>query len=289
MDGKLKPYLPELTIRDYNMYQRYLRGVRRQMHLSYGLWSCRLLRHNGVLFALLSDSLAGREATCRKMRTIDNICRRPVMCETQGIRQAAQIEMLMGWHNLQDRTFGELKLKKRVVRALDWLLLRRAYQKAVEENPALERIMVQERAQALAQRDVSAKSYEVAAEPMSNVFGAIYSVISTDDLSQRKSLRYIGSSVGRILYLTGKAQRYDEDKSAGRYNVFEANGVPTREAAEENARRQSLAAANDIVRVYSLLDVKLNRTLLDNIMILGLRYAIDPAGEPDDTPSLELP
>lgn len=60
MEGRMRPYLPELTIRDYNTYLWYLRGVRWQMSRSYGFYSCRLLQHNGVLFALLADSLAGR-------------------------------------------------------------------------------------------------------------------------------------------------------------------------------------------------------------------------------------
>ena len=52
--------------------------------------------------------------------------------------------------------------------------------------------------------------------------------------------------------------------------------------------KQALAAANDLVRAYNLLDIKLNRTLLDNIMILGLRHAVDPF--PENQPvSWELP
>lgn len=51
MKGRMRPYLPELTIRDYNTYMRYLRGVRRQMYKSYGFYACYLLRTNGVLFA----------------------------------------------------------------------------------------------------------------------------------------------------------------------------------------------------------------------------------------------
>ena len=54
------------------------------------------------------------------------------------------------------------------------------------------------------------------------------------------------------------------------------NGIYDRNAARENARRQALAIANDLVRAYGMLDVKLNRTLLDNIMLLGLRHAIEP-------------
>ena len=46
MEGRMRPYLPELTIRDYNTYLWYLRGVRWQMYRSYGLYSCRLQQHN---------------------------------------------------------------------------------------------------------------------------------------------------------------------------------------------------------------------------------------------------
>ena len=35
MKGRMRPYLPELTIRDYNTYQWYQRGVRRQLYTTY--------------------------------------------------------------------------------------------------------------------------------------------------------------------------------------------------------------------------------------------------------------
>ena len=38
MRGRMRPYLPELTIRDYNTYQWYLRGVRRQLYTTYGIY-----------------------------------------------------------------------------------------------------------------------------------------------------------------------------------------------------------------------------------------------------------
>ena len=127
MEGRLQPFLPELTIRDYNTYLWYLRGVRRQMYLSYGLYSCRYLRHNGVLYALLADSLAGRTATCKRARLPGTLCWKTVMCQTQGIRLAAQVEVMMAWHRFQDRKWTELELGQRLRRGLDRLLLRRAY------------------------------------------------------------------------------------------------------------------------------------------------------------------
>ena len=124
MEGRMRPYLPELTIRDYNTYLWYLRGVRWQMSRSYGFYSCRLLQHNGVLFALLADSLAGRPATCVNQRLPGTLCYRQMMCQTQGIRLAAQVEVMMGWHKLQDRRWDELPLRSQLFRAVDHALLR---------------------------------------------------------------------------------------------------------------------------------------------------------------------
>ena len=267
MDGRMRPYLPELTIRDYNIYQWYLRGVQYQLNTTYGLYSCSQLQHNGVLFALLSDSLAGREATCKKVRLPWTLCWRPMMCQTQGIRLAAQVEVLLGWHKLQDRRCDELPFKQRVKRTIDRILLRRAYEKAVKENPALERLFEQEQEQAIVQMNLNAKNYTEAAEPM----------------------RYIGSCIGRVFYLLDKAGRVTGDKRVGRYNVYLVNGVEDPGAALENARRQSLAVANDLVRAYGMLDVKLNKSLIDNIMILGLRHAVEPLDPENQPVRWELP
>ena len=124
---------------------------------------------------------------------------------------------------------------------------------------------------------------------MSNVYGALYSTLATDDPNQRKSMRYIGSSIGRIFYLMDKAERFEADKCSGRYNVFVVNDLMGQASAVENARRQALAAANDLMRVYSMLDVKLNRSLLDNIMLLGLHHAVEPLEVGVEQENWEIP
>ena len=60
-------------------------------------------------------------------------------------------------------------------------------------------------------------------------------------------------------------------------------------AAIENARRQALAAVNDLMRAYKMLDLKLNDTLLNNIMILGLQHAVYPLEQDVDTEKWEIP
>ena len=203
--------------------------------------------------------------------------------------QIATIVPVKTTNNIQKSGWDELPLRNRLFRAGDHALLRRAYEKAVNENPALERLFGQEQAQAVVQMNLNAKNYSVAAEPMSNIYGALYSTLATDDPSQRKSMRYIGSCIGRAAYLLDKAESFSRDKDKGRYNVFLVNGINGKEEALENARRQALAAANDLVRAYSMLDVKLNKSLIDNIMILGLRHAVDPLDAGNQPVRWELP
>ena len=279
--GKLKPYMPALTIRDYNLYLRYLRGVRYELYKEYGLAACITLAHHGVIFAILADSLAGRTATCQIKHIPGKLRRQPIMCQTKGIRLAAQIEVLMGWHALQDCNPKDLPFKKRDLRRVERVLLHSAYEKAVKEEPALERLFCQQQAQQHAHDELQGQSYAMAAEPMSNVYGALFALLAPDDSTQCKNMRYIGTCIGRAFYLLDKADSRDEDEACKRYNVFVVNGL-SRDAAQENAHRQALSAANDLARVYAMLDVKLNRSLLDNIMILGMRSAVDPLEYEDE-------
>ena len=148
---------------------------------------------------------------------------------------------------------------------------------------------MQERDQANVQMTLNAKNYLLAAEPKGNLYGALYSVLATDDPNQRKSMHYIGSCIGRAAYLLDKAESFSRDKDKGRYNVFLVNGINDRNAARENARRQALAAVNDLMRAYKMLDLKLNDTLLNNIMILGLQHAVYPLEQDADTEKWEIP
>ena len=47
--------------------------------------------------------------------------------------------------------------------------------------------------------------------------------------------------------------------------------------------------AGDLIRVYSMLDIKLNRGLLDNIMLLGLHHAVDPLEAGAERENWEIP
>ena len=67
--GRLHPYLPELSIRDYNTYLRYSRGVSYQLYLDYGLFSYGILPHKGSgALALLTKRYPEATIVCNGCR-----------------------------------------------------------------------------------------------------------------------------------------------------------------------------------------------------------------------------
>jgi hypothetical protein len=289
MEGNLRPCIPDLTIRDYNLYVRYSRGVRRQLRQEYGLVPSLLMRHDSVVMALFSDSLAGREATCRYVRGLSHpFRRRPVMCQTKGIHLAAQMHMILLWRKIDDIPRERMTRRMRLWHRVAGALFTRPYRKAVEAAPGIERLLAQELAQAQALELTRTGSYEIAAEPMANAYEALYGIFAPDDGNTQRLARYIGRCEGRIFGLLQMAYSADEDRRKGRYNVFAENGLSTATALE-NARRQCSMEMDNLAHAYNILDVKLNRALLDNIFLIGLRHTIDTAGQGKTEETWEIP
>jgi hypothetical protein len=123
---------------------------------------------------------------------------------------------------------------------------------------------------------------------MANAMAAIFAVAAPDDINTKKLARYIGTCVGRIFYLLETANSVEEDSEKELYNVFSENGL-TAAAAMENARRQSIAEVENLAHAYNILDVKLNRSLLDNILLIGLHHTVDVAGKKEPEKHWEIP
>ena len=171
---------------------------------------------------------------------------------------------------------------------VDTVLLRQAYRKAAAENPALERIFVQERDQANVQMTLNAKNYLLAAEPKGNLYGALYSVLATDDPNQRKSMHYIGSCIGRAAYLLDKAESFsrDKDKAATTSSSSTASTTGTLPGRTPGAGSRCGQRPRPRLRDAGR---QAEPHLLDNIMILGLRHAIEPLDAESQPVQWELP
>ena len=278
MKGYLSPYIPELKIQDYRTYRSYCCGVCSQLRADYGTATHRLLNHDMVVLALVADCLAGREGT-----VVRNVCgkhllkRQRMMSHTKGIRYAAQTEILLAWQEAARQDTARLGLFARLRFYYEKAVLRMAHRRALTEGRQIDRLLQQARDHAAVLEQSACTDFDAACEPMGNFYGALYAACAPDE-SAVKPLRRMGFYLGKIYYLLRSAERYEADKASGAYNVFELNGL-TREAALESAKSRCHRAAVELARAYNLLGVKLNRSLLDNIIFLGLEHTVEHAGE----------
>lgn len=274
----LGPFLPELKYKDYQVYEAYHIGIGHRLYREYGLFAYLWCRNkNLILFALMSDGLAGRQATVKKVRDFrDPTHSRQEMSQTKGIRFATQISILMRWYSLLESNVRQQSSFHLLWGKLKQALLQPAYQKAAKEAPILNRLFLQEWDYAQALRVTRCSDYKEGGKPTMQLFGALMSAC-TDDDAPIEALQRMGQEIGYMIYLMTSVRFYRDNRRQQRYNIYLQRGMPW-EAAVENAKRQCYQAATEMARSYQTLIILLHRELLENILIQGLEHAISQIG-----------
>ena len=126
---------------------------------------------------------------------------------------------------------------------------------------------------------LNSENYTLASEPKSNLYGALYSVLATDDPSQRKSMHYIGCCIGRAAYLMDKAESFLRDKLRKRYNVFLAIASFLVATVCVECGKTLAWTAYGAVSLLSLLFVPDKEVALTFVFLLGYYPLVKPKFE----------
>ncbi len=272
------PVKPEMKVKEFESYRAMYCGLCKQLKTDYGFWPRMLLNYDLVTVALLADGLTGEEGSPCMERCIANpLQKRCVQKKTQGLRLAAAGLVLLGWYKLADDLADEPFFRRQAARLMR-LVLRGAYKRAAEAYPAIDQCLAEE---TLHQQQVEQKRsalYDEAAEPTGRMTAEILAACAQTP-QQERALRRFGLFMGKIIYWLDAAEDYEKDQEKGRYNVFLQNSL-SREQAIQQAQLQCRMAAGEAARCYNLLDLRLNRPILDNIVFLGIPGSIQRAGQP---------
>lgn len=278
MFGYVTPCKPELRIREWESYRATYCGLCGQLGREYGFVSRMFLNYDLVLVALMADSLAGEMGSVCRCRCIASPVRRHCILQTTGgLRLAAAAMVLLCWYKLEDDRADERGPRALAAGGLR-LLLRGAWRKAAAAYPDLDAELA---AQTRAQQELEAaraKSPDQAAEPTGRMCAAILGRCAPSP-ADRPALERLGLFLGKILYWLDAAEDLEADRQRGRYNVFLLQGM-SREQAIARAQELCRMAAGEIALCYNLLPWQHSKTILDNIIFLGLAQSISRAGKP---------
>ena len=281
MFGYVKPYIPELRVKEYDFYKSVYCGLCRSMKKHTGGLSRMTLSFDMTFFALVRMALLRTDARVRRRRCfLHPLHKRPMMDDNEALAYTAAVSAVLTYHKLQDTLADEKGLRRfaaRMLRPLSFRFRRRA----LRALPELARIAEQSM-QALAQLE-----REKCAVPdmPADVFGDMLGKLLAFGLSgsEARIAHEIGLHTGRWVYLADAICDREEDRRSGSYNPFllsEAQQGALAPSPDSMLGGVMAMESDAILRAVGLIDFSergILRACIENIICDGMENALSTA------------
>ena len=263
MFGYVTPCTPELKVRDRELYNAYYCGLCRALG-KYGLGSKMTLTYDATFAAVLLSAVTGTEPYFK----LRGCPAHPVRGKTPSVEPdkitdyCAAVCLLLAKYKLLDDARDGRPLRKA---ALPVILkgVRSAERKYPEAAEALSSGL-----KVLGELENEAECDPDAAPLLfGDVLGKLFAACPGLPADARPVIAELGRKLGGFVYVIDDWDDRAEDEKRGSYNIFLRSGV---EKPEEACAATLDMYINSAVLAYDLLDIKLHKSLLDNIMYMGL-------------------
>lgn len=262
MFGYVTPDKNELKVRELTRYKAYYCGLCRALGENYGEASRIFLNYDCAFAAILLTGIYRESDVCTPYRCAYKPFRKkqPVMPASAQMNDAADLNVILAWHNLRDDAADERTVKA----AGGKLILKSAYQKAKRKQPALDEIIARGIAELSALEAQRCDELDVPADAFGRTMRECFAYFSANAGSLRPAMAAMGYNLGKWIYLLDAWEDRARDARSGSYNVFNASG-----ADEERAAFLMHYSLNEAIGAYQLLKLASNGEILDNIMMIG--------------------
>ncbi len=276
----------ELDDSDLQIYNGYYCGVCKSIGKRFGQFPRLALSYDIVFLALILSSLNEFPVEIEKEHCILHpIDRKPVIHDDAAINYAADMLLILAYHNFLDDKKDEHKLRG----TFGSIMLSSAYQRLAKEYPDISK-SVEVNIEKLSQLEKEKSgSLDLTCEAFGNVLKAVFegyeppkdtspiaSLINTNSNSYKEKemnkriLGALGTSLGKWIYLMDALDDFDKDKKSGSYNP-----LIYREKEKEGIEDLIYNYLGDISKAVDLLDIRKNNSIIDNVIWNGLRARTD--------------
>ncbi len=271
MFGYVKVNKDELKMREYNVFRSYYCGLCKTLKTEYGYFSRFGLNYDSVFLALLLASVTEDEYDCvREICIAHPLEKKPIMKTNRSLSYSAAVMMILAFLKLEDDIHDEHSVKA----AFEYLLLLGAKRKIKRRYGELYdtcRIQINK-------LSVLEKNNCTDIDELSDSFAHILEVLFVPDFindeTQKRIIGHIGYLIGRFIYIADAYEDIEKDKKKNSFNPF-LEHTPKKEEIKDllTFNLSSLAGS------YELLDLKINKPILDNIIYLGLSGVLEKLTE----------
>ncbi len=216
MFGYVKPYAPDLYVREYELYRATYCGVCKSMHRHTGFFSTLTLSYDMVFLALVRMLYGDRRIEVERRRCLVHpFRRRKMLKENAALEYTARVSALLIAENirddLHDRGFFK-RLRALFLMPYAALSAKRARLPALSATirTQLRRLYEMERAK------------ETSVDTVASVFGELLGAVFSEGIREedRETLYDIGHALGCYIYAADAAEDYEDDRRHGAYNPY---------------------------------------------------------------------
>ncbi len=274
----MKPFVPNLRVKEHELYKSVYCGLCRSMQKHTGNLSRVTLSYDMTFFALCRMALCETEFSIRKRRcAVHPMTKRAMMDDNHALSYAAYVSAVFSAYKLWDTVTDEKGLRRmgaKMLRPYASFLCKRARRAPYEILSLIKDGMAR----------ISALENEKCAVPdrVADAFGELLGSLLAMGLEGASALiaKEIGLHTGRFVYLIDAANDYDEDMKKGAYNPFfyAFSSAEQMESFRKNTLHGVLAREKDmILHALALLDFEGKAMLyscMENIITDGLENAL---------------
>ncbi len=270
MFGYIKADKPEMKIKEFEIYKAVYCSLCKELGKSYGLLSRFTLSYDFTFLALLNMSLKDGCGGFERKRCAFNPLKKCNYCkDSNDLKMPSAAAMIMLYYKLKDNVADEKGIKK-----LGYYLLlpifSGAHKKAKKSFPEIEEIVhsyITEQSQ-LEKSDC--RQLDAVADPTAKALSKIF-MLCSDEQNEKRILERMGYCMGRFIYILDAACDLEDDIKNGSYNVLKYECTKEKQQyIKERVVPQLYFCVNEAGKAFELLDVKKYKSILGNIIFLGL-------------------
>ncbi len=264
MFGYIRIAKGDLKVKEYEFYKAVYCTLCKTMGREYSLLSRFTLSYDFTFFALLNMSLKDGCDTIEKKHCVFNPLKKCLFCKNnEAIKLPAAAAVILNYYKVLDNIKDEKGIKKFGF-ILTKPFFKAPYKKAAKKYPQIDLIVSNYiYKQNNVEQDVNCE-LDKAADPTANMLSNIFALL-TEESSQKRVLERLGYCMGRYIYLIDAYCDLNDDIKHNSFNPLKGRNSP-----KELIKKQLYFCINESCKAFELLDIKKYKSILGNIIYLGL-------------------
>ena len=278
MFGYIKPYKPEMKMKEFDTYKAIYCGLCKKLGEKYGFFARMTLSYDFTFLALVSLGMSPQCSGFRNEKCMVNpFKKKPCLAPCDDLDFVASSAMVMFYYKLKDN-YLDGNLKDKIFSLLAMPFANSARKKVLKKYEILDTLFSKCMKDQKVVEESKSISVDRSAQPTAEALAGVFELLSEDSV-QKQVLNRLGYLTGRYVYFIDALDDLEDDIKNNNYNVFYNKFIAEENTNIDDMKQYAKETINltvgQIASCYELLDLNRYKEILDNIIYLGLHNSLN--------------